>query len=240
MDVRCHTCLRGQRWLRGYILGDEPDKFWHDHKGAKINAIRTRKAIAEADIVVVGLGINTDNGMLLDAGMPLRLANQLLLCTEWSSTRPEGNWYRRACSCWNPDRSSVFCVMLLMGIYRQGHKTYCFQVAYHQVESENIFSPEKVMVLGDRVLVNLVMCSSISFSTSFWVSLSGKNQTTVRIFFWDIFLNALKDTFSIPSRRLGHLVLRSDSNNSHSSSDGKVLINILVYIVSSPNSKYQH
>ena len=38
------------------ILGDEPDKFWHDHKGAKINAIRTRKAIAEADIVVVRFG----------------------------------------------------------------------------------------------------------------------------------------------------------------------------------------
>ena len=38
------------------ILGDEPDKFWHDHKGAKLNAIRTRKAIADADIVVVRFG----------------------------------------------------------------------------------------------------------------------------------------------------------------------------------------
>ncbi len=38
------------------ILGAEPDKFWHDHKGAKINAIRTRKAIAEADMVVVRFG----------------------------------------------------------------------------------------------------------------------------------------------------------------------------------------
>jgi YtoQ family protein len=38
------------------ILGSETDKFWHDHKGAKINAIRTRKAIAEADIVVVRFG----------------------------------------------------------------------------------------------------------------------------------------------------------------------------------------
>ncbi|NBB99062.1 MAG: YtoQ family protein [Alphaproteobacteria bacterium] len=38
------------------ILGAEPDKFWHDHKGAKLNAIRTRKAIEEADIVVVRFG----------------------------------------------------------------------------------------------------------------------------------------------------------------------------------------
>jgi YtoQ family protein len=38
------------------ILGREEQKFWHDHKGAKLNAIRTRKALAEADIVVVRFG----------------------------------------------------------------------------------------------------------------------------------------------------------------------------------------
>ena len=38
------------------ILGAEPDKFWHDHKGAKLNAIRTRKGIEEADVVVVRFG----------------------------------------------------------------------------------------------------------------------------------------------------------------------------------------
>lgn len=38
------------------ILGAEPDKFWHDHKGAKINAILTHKAISDADIVVVRFG----------------------------------------------------------------------------------------------------------------------------------------------------------------------------------------
>ncbi|MGX9352105.1 YtoQ family protein [Shimia sp. W99] len=38
------------------ILGAEPNKFWHDHKGAKLNAIRTRKGIADADIVVVRFG----------------------------------------------------------------------------------------------------------------------------------------------------------------------------------------
>ena len=34
----------------------EKSKFWHDHKGAKLNAIRTRKAIEYADIVVVKFG----------------------------------------------------------------------------------------------------------------------------------------------------------------------------------------
>jgi len=38
------------------ILGAEPDKFWHDHKGAKLNAIRTRKGIEDADLVVVRFG----------------------------------------------------------------------------------------------------------------------------------------------------------------------------------------
>ena len=40
------------------ILGAEPDKFWHDHKGAKLNAIRTRAAIEAADVVVVRFGEN--------------------------------------------------------------------------------------------------------------------------------------------------------------------------------------
>ena len=38
------------------ILGAEPSKFWHDHKGAQINAIRTRTLIGEADIVIVRFG----------------------------------------------------------------------------------------------------------------------------------------------------------------------------------------
>ena len=38
------------------ILGPESDKFWHDHKGAKVNAIRTRTLIERADIVVVRFG----------------------------------------------------------------------------------------------------------------------------------------------------------------------------------------
>ena len=38
------------------IMGTEPDKFWHDNKGAKLNAIRTHHGIAAADIVVVRFG----------------------------------------------------------------------------------------------------------------------------------------------------------------------------------------
>lgn len=38
------------------ILGAEDDKFWHDHKSAKLNAIRIRKGIQDADIVVVCFG----------------------------------------------------------------------------------------------------------------------------------------------------------------------------------------
>ena len=38
------------------ILGSEEDDFWKDHKGAKINAIRTRTALEQADLVVVKFG----------------------------------------------------------------------------------------------------------------------------------------------------------------------------------------
>ncbi|SLN22205.1 YtoQ family protein [Roseisalinus antarcticus] len=38
------------------ILGAEADKFWHDRKGAGVNAIRTRHGIENADVVVVRFG----------------------------------------------------------------------------------------------------------------------------------------------------------------------------------------
>jgi YtoQ family protein len=38
------------------ILGDEEKPFWKDHKGAKINAIRTRTMLERADVVVVRFG----------------------------------------------------------------------------------------------------------------------------------------------------------------------------------------
>ena len=38
------------------ILGEESDKFWHDHKSAKINAIRIKTGIEKADVVVIKFG----------------------------------------------------------------------------------------------------------------------------------------------------------------------------------------
>ena len=38
------------------ILGPEDDAFWKDRKGAGINAIRTRKLLHDADLVVVRFG----------------------------------------------------------------------------------------------------------------------------------------------------------------------------------------
>jgi YtoQ family protein len=38
------------------ILGEESDQFWRDHKGAGINAVRTRTLLQRADVVVVRFG----------------------------------------------------------------------------------------------------------------------------------------------------------------------------------------
>lgn len=62
------------------ILGPEPDPFWHDHKGAKLNAIRTRKAIAEADVVVVRFGEKYKQwNAAFDAGQAAALGKALIV-----------------------------------------------------------------------------------------------------------------------------------------------------------------
>ena len=62
------------------ILGVEPNKFWHDHKGAKINAIRTRKAIADADVVVVRFGDKYKQwNAAFDAGYASALGKSLIV-----------------------------------------------------------------------------------------------------------------------------------------------------------------
>ncbi len=38
------------------IMGTEEKKFWHDHKGAKLNSIRTLKCIQDSDVVIVRFG----------------------------------------------------------------------------------------------------------------------------------------------------------------------------------------
>lgn len=62
------------------ILGAEPNKFWHDHKGAKINAIRTRRAIEQADIVVVRFGDKYRQwNAAFDAGFAAALGKSLIV-----------------------------------------------------------------------------------------------------------------------------------------------------------------
>ena len=62
------------------ILGSEPDKFWHDHKGAQINAIRTRTLIEKADIVVVRFGDKYKQwNAAFDAGMAAALGKPLIV-----------------------------------------------------------------------------------------------------------------------------------------------------------------
>lgn len=62
------------------ILGDEPNKFWHDRKGAQMNAIRTRKGIEEADIVVVRFGEKYKQwNAAFDAGYAAALGKSLII-----------------------------------------------------------------------------------------------------------------------------------------------------------------
>lgn len=59
-------------------LGPESEKFWHDRKGAGLNAIRTRTLIDRADVVVVRFGEKYrqwnaafDAGLAVAVGTPL-------------------------------------------------------------------------------------------------------------------------------------------------------------------------
>lgn len=62
------------------ILGAETDKYWHDHKGAMVNAIRTRKGIADADVVVVRFGEKYRQwNAAFDAGYAAALGKSLIV-----------------------------------------------------------------------------------------------------------------------------------------------------------------
>ncbi|MEM1074855.1 MAG: YtoQ family protein [Pseudomonadota bacterium] len=62
------------------ILGNEPNKYWHDHKGAMVNAIRTRKEIGDADIVVVRFGDKYKQwNAAFDAGYASALGKSLII-----------------------------------------------------------------------------------------------------------------------------------------------------------------
>ena len=87
------------------------------------------------------------------------------------------------------------------------------------------------MVLGESVFVNFEICSSISFSIVRCACSSGNSQITVEM--WGVcgLRHAVKRTPSALPMSSGQRVCKIDSNNSHSSVEGKVLIKILVNII---------
>ncbi len=61
------------------ILGTEDQAFWHDRKGAAMNAIRTRTLIGEADVVVVRFGDKYRQwNAAFDAGLAAALGKALV------------------------------------------------------------------------------------------------------------------------------------------------------------------
>ena len=61
------------------ILGTEDEKFWHDHKGAGVNAIRTQNLIRSADVIVVRFGDKYRQwNAAFDAGFAAALGKPLI------------------------------------------------------------------------------------------------------------------------------------------------------------------
>ena len=62
------------------IMGAEPDKFWHDRKGAQLNALRTHRGIEQADVVVVRFGDQYKQwNAAFDAGYAAALGKSLVI-----------------------------------------------------------------------------------------------------------------------------------------------------------------
>lgn len=62
------------------IMGPEDKKFWHDSKGANLNAIRTRHGLQNADIVVVRFGEQYKQwNAAFDAGYAAALGKSLII-----------------------------------------------------------------------------------------------------------------------------------------------------------------
>lgn len=65
------------------IMGAEDNKFWHDHKGAKLNAIRTRKGLEDADVVVVRFGEKYKQwNAAFDAGYAAALGKSIIVLSQ--------------------------------------------------------------------------------------------------------------------------------------------------------------
>ena len=62
------------------ILGAEPNPFWHDRKGAGLNALRTRSMLAQADLVIVRFTEKYRQwNAAFDAGMAVAMQKPLLV-----------------------------------------------------------------------------------------------------------------------------------------------------------------
>ena len=62
------------------ILGPEINKFWHDHKSAKLNSIRTKTAIEQADIIIVRFGEKYKQwNAAFDAGFAAALSKPIII-----------------------------------------------------------------------------------------------------------------------------------------------------------------
>ena len=62
------------------LLGSEEKKFWYDHKGAKVNALRTQHAIKKCDIVIVRFGEKYKQwNAAYDAGYAVALGKSLIV-----------------------------------------------------------------------------------------------------------------------------------------------------------------
>jgi YtoQ family protein len=60
-------------------LGEEPEAFWRDHKGAGVNAVRTQTLIRQADVVVVRFGDKFRQwNAAFDAGYAAALAKPIV------------------------------------------------------------------------------------------------------------------------------------------------------------------
>ena len=90
------------------ILGVEDRQFWKDHKGGKINAIRTRTMIDKADIVVVRFGDKYKQwNAAFEAGFAAALGKPLIIMHDEGLISPAEGSRRRGPSCrrdTRPDR----------------------------------------------------------------------------------------------------------------------------------------
>ena len=71
------------------ILGEEDSGFWKDHKGAKVNAIRTRTMIEKSDLVVVRFGDKYKQwNAAFDAGFAAALGKPVITLHDPDLTHP--------------------------------------------------------------------------------------------------------------------------------------------------------